>query len=272
MHRFVTTLRLSLVFSVVLFTKIAFAVEFTPAECKYIREYNRIIKTKTLTDDAVYMAHHLEVCPGGRINCEQPLRKRTRDYYISLHPLNDPEYLGLMAVTAGTMRTFLEEATSLDTLAGYKSRGGDQITVFLVNDENAQILIEKNQIGDVETFKKFLKAKKTDCLSVAYDWDAIGQEYSEVWIKSGQSKKSLVHCFREEVYNASGVPGDPVGDASLYSDKRVQQKNAGHPIYQQLSSRDYVIMRLIYSEENKNGQSKAKTRSKIDAIIKRECG
>jgi len=271
MDRYLKTLNPAVMFSAFLFGSCAFAVELTPRECKYIEVYNRVIETKTLTDDAVHMAHNLELCSGGNTNCEQPLKKRTRDYYLSLHPLNDPEYKGLMAVTAGMMRTFLEKATPLDTLAGFERLGGDQITVFLVNDENAQTLIDKNQISDVALFKKFLKAKKTNCLSVAYDWEALGQEYSEVWIKSGQPKESLVHCFREEVYNASGIPGDPIGDASLYSDKRVQEEDAGYPIYQQLSTRDYIIMRLIYSEENRNGQSKAETKEIIDAIIEREC-
>ena len=271
MDRYLKTLNSAVVLSALLFASCAFAVELTPRECKYIGQYNRIMKTKTLTDDAVHMAHNLELCSGGKTNCEQPLRKRTRDYYISLHPLNDPEFKGLMAVTAALMQTFLEKAMPLDTLPGFEALGGDQITIFLVNDENAQTLIDKNQISDVELFKKFLNARNTDCLSVAYDWYALGQEYSEVWIKSGQSKKSLVHCLREEVYNASGIPGDPIGDASLYSDKRVQEKDAGYPIFQQISSRDYIIMRLIYSEENKNGQSKAETREIIDAIIEREC-
>lgn len=210
------------------------------------------------------MVHNREICEAG-INCETALQKRTGEFDFVFHSSNDQTVRGLFAINAAYMAGILRAATGLDIVADPVS---GKINMIFVNPAE-----KKNSIGassDPALFAKFMKSRKIMCLGVNFDWSG-GFEYSEVWIKTNQPEKEIANCIKEEIYNTSGVPSDPIGKASIFSDDKFQEKSLGGSIYTPISSREFTVMKVLYNQAMKNGQSREQSKIVLDSILRTEC-
>lgn len=73
----------------------------------------------------------------------------------------------------------------------------------------------------------FSTEESLKCLAMNTHWGASKTQYSEVWIKSDLDAPTIANCIKEEMYNASGVPGDPIGLPSLFYSDGVFRRTTG---------------------------------------------
>lgn len=81
----------------------------------------------------------------------------------------------------------------------------------------------------------------------------------------------MANCVNEELYNFSGVPGDPIGLASLFSPTRFSGAALDPPIYEGFSLREGIVLRLVYDERMRNGQSRSETERLVGEMIETKC-
>lgn len=249
------------------FVYVADARSLSAKECSFIERYNRTSTAYSFQDQFLHMIHNIEICSAG-INCEASLQKRTRDFDLIFHPSNDPTMRGIYAVNAAYMMGFLREATGLDFNYSLASEAGDKIMVIFTTPSSKK---DTKASSDPVLFQKFLNSNKAMCLGVNFDWKQ-GNEYSEVWIKADQSEEEIANCIKEEIYNTSGVPSDPIGKASIFSEDIFQEKSTGRPIYSPISSKEFLVMKILYETTMKNEQTRLESLAALNTLLKEDCG
>lgn len=117
----------------------------------------------------------------------------------------------------------------------------------------------------------FSTEESLKCLAMNTHWGASKTQYSEVWIKSDLDAPTIANCIKEEMYNASGVPGDPIGLPSLFTPTEFSGEQLEPPLYESFSVRDRIVLFLIYDDRMQNGQSRGETVRLAREIIGEQC-
>ena len=254
----------------------AFSLELTPQECEYISSFDNNSKNRTFVDQVSYMLHTFEKCENG-LECEVPLRKRSKDYSLafnsdSLFHLDSGERIDLIANSNMIyLKAFLEVTTELSVNVDTAKYTPDAIVVTVLNEESTKKIQRNNSVADLNALDFFLEQSHIPCVAVHYDWQSIGYEYSEVFIRNSASERQLANCIKEEIYGAYGVPGDPIGEPSLFHNNDTLETGISPPIYDTLSQRKYLIMKLTYANEMKSGQNRKRTQEISESIIQQSC-
>ncbi len=213
------------------------------------------------------MAHDVEYCHLAD-GCDKGLKKRTSPIQITIDDGGSEKTRKLFNANAAYTINLVNHLSGLEFyLDEHPETVTGVIHVILVGDSD-----ESNQTSLVpEFFGKFLKSKKLTCLATNFDWPDAEIEYSEVWIKTSTSPMRLANCVKEEIFNASGVPGDPIGLDSLFSEDSLSGETFGPPIFQNFDARPLIAMQLVYHNEMVNGQSPARTKEVSQNVINASC-
>jgi len=246
------------------------------AACEFIEEFDKENET-TFVENFLFMTHNREVCDSGT-NCQGPISKRTLPVSITMgtHLPSDPNINEIAGISLGSLQIWLSAISGLSVeLVSRHSTpqmGAGFIRVEIFDEDNSRAILDQKKFQSRDLLERFLISPKLECIGFNGDWENGGLEYSEVWIKADQSYEQISECLTEEVYGTFGVRSDPIGLASLYSDKRWLQEQPDTEVATLLSMRDVWIMRLLYNDLIENGDDKATSVSKIDQIISRDCG
>ncbi|RLK10133.1 hypothetical protein [Ruegeria conchae] len=253
--------------SILLAFATAASSELSKPACDFIELYESIEGEGSFSDLVTHMPHDVEYCHLAD-GCDNGLKKRTSPIQITIEDGGSEETRKLFNVNLAYTVNIVSHLSGLkfyldeypDTVTGF-------IHVILVGDSEE---IDQTTLVP-EFFAKFLKSEKLTCLATNFDWHNADIEYSEVWIKTSISPKKFANCVKEEIFNASGVPGDPLGLDSLYSEDTFSSETFGPPIFQNFDARPLIAMQLIYLDEMVNGQSRAQTEETVKRVIDEFC-
>ncbi|MEW2916744.1 hypothetical protein AB1A64_06695 [Ruegeria sp. ANG10] len=241
--------------------------ELSKNACDYIELYESIKGEGSFPDLVAHMAHDVEYChsPDG---CDNGLKKRTGPIQITL---DNGSSEAIRKIFDANLAYTVNIVRQLSGLKFYLDEHPETVTgiihILLVGD-----VAETNLTSfEPEFFSKFLKSEKLTCLVTNFDWPNAEIEYSEVWIKTSISPEMFANCVKEEIFNASGVPGDPIGLDSLISKDTFSSEIFGPPIFQNFDGRALIAMQLVYLDEMVNGQSRARTREVARQSINKFC-
>ncbi len=272
LNRFFPKKKLGLISATVLLTFLPQNVvsgELSSAECKYIEAYNLHSKIPFL-EQFSSMVHIREICPTG-INCEGLISKRTEPINFYFISSDTNKRKKLFNANALYLSGFIKASTNLPLTIGKDKVPHRNSSIVVIEFdgkfyEHAQVWKNARK---AKLLKNFKADKKVDCLAVNFNWDKL--EYSEVWIKSHVNDEVFANCLKEEVYATLGVHSDPIGNASIFSDKKFQEPNGKFPLYTPISSREFIILKLLYQNKIKNGQSQETSSKIIDEYLVKQC-
>lgn len=249
------------------FFSTAVASELSENECSFVKIYEDVNGRGSFSDLIAHMAHDVEYCHSTG-TCERGLRKRENPVKVTLDDGGSEKFNYLFDANLSYAVGVIGQLSGLDF---YSHEGPEEVTgqihVILVHDG-----IYKERVSAVpDLFEKFVVSKNLSCVVTNFDWPNAEVEYSEVWIKTTISPKEFANCVKEEVYNASGVSGDPVGLDSLFSEDFFSNEIIDPPIFQNFDGRALIAMKMVYSEEMLNGQSRSRTKEISRKIINASC-
>ncbi|MGC3940937.1 hypothetical protein ACOTTU_24320 [Roseobacter sp. EG26] len=242
----------------------------TPAECRFVHEYNEHHSGHDFPFLVGHMAHTSELCEDGKsINCEIALARREKPYFVTTDgalPIDIATIVGTNFVyTAEFLSAFT--GPSLDLKPKVEKHESIVHLILIEADEPANAYSSAYP----QFLERFVATEAWPCAAVNSVWQGELVEYSEVWIKADIGDIAMANCIKEEFYNASGVPGDPIGLASLFSPTRFSGAALDPPVYEGFSLRDGIVLRLVYDERMKNGQSRSETERLAGEIIETQC-
>ncbi|MGZ2256241.1 hypothetical protein ACVC7O_02970 [Roseobacter sp. A03A-229] len=216
------------------------------------------------------MAHTSELCDDGQgINCEIALAKREKPFFVTT---DDPLSTDL-ATIIGTNFAYTAEflsafaGPSLDLKPKVEKHESIVHLILIEADEPANAYSSAYP----QFLERFVATEAWPCAGLNSVWQGELVEYSEVWIKADIGDVAIANCVKEELYNVSGVPGDPIGLASLFSPTRFSGEALDPPVYKGFSLRDGIVLKLVYDARMRNGQPRADTERIAGAIIDAEC-
>lgn len=242
----------------------------TPAECRFAHEYNEHHSDHDFPFLVGHMAHTSELCEDGKsINCEIGLSKRQKPFFLTTDRKLPIDLATLLGKNLAYTSEFLHKFSGLSLSVKPKVESHESRVHF--------ILIESDEMESAyssaypEFLERFISNDSWPCAAVNSVWQGELVEYSEVWIKADIGDVAMANCTKEEFYNASGVPGDPIGLASLFSPTRFSGAALDPPVYEGFSLRDGIVLRLVYDERMKNGQLRSETERLAGEIIETQC-
>lgn len=238
-------------------------------DCDFIWSYNQHYRDHDFPFLVGHMARTLEWCQTG-LNCTVPFKKRTEDFYVTTYGHRSGSSISeVYGDNMAYFSNFLFENTGLrffpstivddDTLS--------RIHIIFVNPN---IATDDLSAAD-EWLDFFVSNDDLMCIGLGFDWMDRPTEYSEVFIKSDIEPEILANCLKEEVYNTSGVPGDPMGLDSIFSSTPFSGKKVGPPIFEEFSRREAIVMKLVYDPRMKTGQLRPETEKIANELIGSAC-
>lgn len=245
------------------------AVQLSSEECDVIDAYNEHYTDHDFPFLVGHMANSSELCEIG-INCEISLAKREKPFVLTTDGKIPVDLATLIAPNLLHTAEFLKAFAGLNFEIKQKVDRSDS-RVHLILIEAGDVGIAYSSVHS-KLLKGFIATDNLHCMGVNSVWKDASIEYSEVWIKTNIGEAALANCVKEEIYNAAGVPSDPIGEASLFSPTPFSGEKLEPPLYERFSVRDRIVMQLVYDERMKNGQSKADTERVASEIIKAQCG
>lgn len=246
------------------------SAQLSENECDFIEAYEHHNSGHDFPLLVGHMAHTSELCEDGKgINCEIPLARRERPFFlttIQALPIDLATIVGTnVAYTAEFLSTFA--GPSLDVKPKVERHESRVRFILIEPDEPANTYSSAYP----QFLERFVATDAWPCAGVNSVWQGELVEYSEVWIKADIGDVAMANCVKEELYNASGVPGDPIGLASLFSPTRFSGQALDPPVYEGFSLRDGIVLKLVYDARMQNGQPRADTERIAGEIIEAEC-
>lgn len=242
----------------------------TAVECDFVRQYNEYHNDHDFPFLVGHMAHTSELCEDGKgINCEIALAKREKPFFLTTDDALSIDLATIVGTNVVYTAEFLSAfaGPSLDLKQKVEKHESIVHLILIEADEPANAYASAYP----ELLERFVATDAWPCAAVNSVWQGELVEYSEVWIKADIGDVAIANCVKEELYNASGVPGDPIGLASLFSPTRFSGEALDPPIYEGFSLRDGIVLRLVYDPRMKIGQSREETERIAGELIEAQC-
>lgn len=243
----------------------------TERECSFVREYD-VVNRFSFASDFSYMAHFVDAGPDC-FACFRPLTKRHLDLRITLHGLGTLQGSESVAAALALYVTLMTEETDLSAtyqlLQADEFADGGVIAVFFLNRANIQDAIDlfEGRPRFQAELAHFIRPDNT-CYASNPMWNT-SSEASMVFVNTeyDNSPEFVFSCVMQELYNATGLRGDPQGDIGLFSNLRWQGPRYSAPMYFDYGLRDRIMMRMLFDEVFTNGQDHEETLSEAQSII-----
>lgn len=204
-------------------TSVASAEKLTHAQCSLIQGYGEVSKD-TFSEHFTKMVHQREYCRSTGENCEIPLQKRMKDFYVLFDggkTIESKVVKKALISELSMLFHILPDFFNL-TLIFEKPTEADQfpliniIAVNFINIQNINANFEEyfNEKIDAEshpeynfvkkTFKNFMKGSDV-CRVNLSDPDDSGIKSVHIWVRTDISKIQMQQCISESFYTSLGL-------------------------------------------------------------------
>lgn len=232
-------------------------------DCAFIRRYDSE-NDYSFVSDFSYMAHHVDSGPDCN-DCFLSLLRRGMDVRITLHGISilqeSDSVAGALVMYSYLMMKETMLSVELETASLGEPLLGGWIAIFFIDRSNVHDAIDlfDGRPGFQRELSGFVRPENT-CFTSMPEWTQ-HREISFVFINTefNRSPDYISSCVRQELYNASGLRGDPQGDIGLFSNIRWRGQALPPPLYYNYGLRDQIMMRLLYDEAFSNGQTYQET-------------
>lgn len=246
-------------------------------DCDFIRAYDARRDVPSFIDQFLHMAHTSEL---------------QMDHASGSYRANGPTRLMKWAEVINIYYQLSSHTCCQDLVI----ENTDYALSFAQKHSDIKINIEEDLISpamvifigeftgvDYEGYKKIFNGNKDfddfiinrqRCIAIVYTRTLESHEISDVdiWIDSTDlTERQLATCIKEEIFNAMGLLNDPQGDPSLFHDRLSRTPIDEHLYFDGHGDRDRIMLRLLYHDDLKIGDSADTTRANLERIISRDC-
>tara|TARA_R110000751_G_scaffold13408_1_gene45033 strand:+ start:7125 stop:8015 length:891 start_codon:yes stop_codon:yes gene_type:complete len=260
-----------------------------PDTCDVIRRYDAREDLPSFRDQFIHMALGTELCEDRAAYCARDhiLRRESgvSFWYLRLRSWEGRKELrrqiGLaMEEAFGVIFDTLEMTPQDDfeiVTSEFDSARFPVIGMMLSDYSERQIALNSiferapNFLSPAK--RKLLLAARKGCfvLTSEDEFSRGSPSISLIFLDFNLPEELLVRCAKEEVYNAF-LPGDPIGDASLFDDPWGREAPADPAQGPGFSERDRALLRLLYTPDLRAGMPRAAMEAAVDHVLARDCG